>query len=192
MKTVNGNSASGELFGGSFRSPGKPQSTKRAGGRKCTVRRSSSAEYDGEQQHGNNDKRECSPGTEIHWAASRAAAEKEMIDAGSIREMIALYAKHGWTLRRVLLSDALRSRLSGEAAELFGEAEVRSSGLDAAWFIRSSRPSSTAWEIRHLSPTPFALVEVIADDIGEEIAEELLRATEQKMIGIIGKRRPAN
>ena len=47
-------------------------------------------------------------------------------------------------------------------------------------------------EIRHLSPTPFALVEVIADDIGEEIAEELLRATEQKMIGIIGKRRPAN
>ena len=115
-----------------------------------------------------------------------------MIDAVSIREMIALYSKHGWTLRRVLLSEALRSRLSGEAGELFGEAEIRMAPLDAAWFARSSSPSSTAWEIRHLSPTPFALVGVLGDDMSEETAEELLAETERKMAEITRNRPPAN
>ncbi|MGB7207391.1 MAG: hypothetical protein WBD27_01910 [Pyrinomonadaceae bacterium] len=115
-----------------------------------------------------------------------------MIDAGSINEIIALYTKHGWTLRRVLLSEQLRKNLSTTVADIFGGVEVARSELDAAWFSRSSRPDCTAWEIRHLSENPFALVEVIDRETDDEEAEETFRKTEAKMLEMTAKRPRAN
>lgn len=112
-----------------------------------------------------------------------------MIDAAAFREIIALYDKHGWKLRRVLLSAPLKN---GLAAEIPPGVEVKDSALDAAWFSRSSRPESMAWEVRHLSKTPFALVEVIENDANEEEAEAVLKAAEAKMLDITAKRPRAN
>ncbi len=111
-----------------------------------------------------------------------------MIDAATIEEIIALYAKHGWTLRRVLLSEPLRKSLSTGAGRIFANAEIVDSVLDAAWFSRSSRPDCTAWEIRHLSQTPFALVAVIDDGTDAEQAAEVFRDTEAKMLEMTAKR----
>ena len=115
-----------------------------------------------------------------------------MIDAGSVKEIIALYVKHGWTLRRVLLSERLRKNLSATFTEIFGDAEVAKSELDAAWFSRTSRPDCTAWEIRHLSENPFALVEVIDNETDEEEAQEIFRKAEAKMLEVTAKRAQAN
>ena len=84
-----------------------------------------------------------------------------MIDAETIGEILKLYNKHGWTLRRVLLSDSLKDSLKGSVEMLFETSEIRPSDIDAAWFSRASSPARETWEIRHLSETPFALLEVI-------------------------------
>lgn len=115
-----------------------------------------------------------------------------MIDAAAIEKIIALYAQHGWTLRRVLLSEPLRKSLLNANASIFSDAEVTMSELDAAWFSRSSRADCTAWEIRHLSETPFALVEVIDDDTDAGHSEEMFRNTETRMIEMTAKRLQAN
>ena len=95
-----------------------------------------------------------------------------MINAEQIRDILSLYAKHGWSLRRVLLSDGLRVNINEHTQELFGGAEIVSSPfLNALWFSRASRQGE-AWEIRHLSETPFALVQVFPADWTEEAREE--------------------
>lgn len=110
-----------------------------------------------------------------------------MIDAASIREIIKVYEKHGWSLRRVLLSDRLRASL--DTALLFGDVSIRSSDIDAAWFSRETRNKDTAWEIRHLSSAPYALVVVVKDGSAEfedalfELEEQLRNATSQRMTG---------
>lgn len=96
-----------------------------------------------------------------------------MITAEQIREILSLYKKHGWNLRRVLLSDEMRVSLNDTLADLFGGAEIVSSPfLNAMWFSRVSGKTSEAWELRHLSETPFALVEVFAAETDENIREE--------------------
>lgn len=104
-----------------------------------------------------------------------------MIRAGQIAEILALYKKHGWILRRVLLSDELKKSLGSELETLFGDAEIRSSDVDAAWFSRQSKPEQETWEIRRLSETPFALMEIFDAEDDEEIREETLRETEEKL-----------
>ena len=114
-----------------------------------------------------------------------------MIGREQIEQIIAQYAKHGWKLRRVLLSEALRQKLAG-AAEKFDDAEIFPAELDAAWFTRSSRPGITAWELRHLSTAPFALVENITEAIGPDEAEEILKRAETKMMQTVTARKPGN
>ena len=104
-----------------------------------------------------------------------------MIKAGQIAEILALYKKHGWILRRVLLSDELQKALAGADRSLFGEAEIRPSEIDAAWFSRQSKPAQEAWELRRLSETPFALVEIFDEDDDEEIREETLAEVEARL-----------
>ncbi len=95
-----------------------------------------------------------------------------MISGKEIGEILSLYAKHGWILRRVLLSDKLRESL---AFDFFGNAEIVSSKLDALWFSRISNKNE-AWEIRHLSNAPFALVEVFPPEMKDEMRD--IRLTE--------------
>ena len=95
-----------------------------------------------------------------------------MINAGQIGEILSLYKKHGWNLRRVLLSDGLRGNINEHTQELFGGAEIVSAPfLNALWFARASGKTGEAWELRHLSETPFALVEVFPNEMSEEARE---------------------
>ena len=103
-----------------------------------------------------------------------------MINGRQIAEILSLYKKHGWNLRRVLLSASAREKLP---ASLFGGAEITSSELDAAWFSRASPGGREAWELRTLSTAPFALVEVFEEDDEEEVREEARREMETRLTG---------
>ena len=104
-----------------------------------------------------------------------------MIKAQTIAEILSLYKKHGWNLRRVLLSDGLRVNITDALQDLFGGAEIVSSKLNAVWFSRPSKNGAEAWELRRLNDAPFALVEVFESGIEDEDREEILRETETRM-----------
>jgi hypothetical protein len=104
-----------------------------------------------------------------------------MIKAGQIAEILSLYKKHGWILRRVLLSEALKKSLPEALEPLFGAAEVRDSEIDAAWFSRASKANQEAWELRRLSETPYALLEIFDAEDDEEIREETLFEIESRL-----------
>ena len=104
-----------------------------------------------------------------------------MIKAQTIAEILSLYKKHGWNLRRVLLSDGLRVNITDALQDLFGGAEIVSSQLNALWFSRPSKNGAEAWELRRLTDAPFALVEVFEKDVEPEEREEILRETENRM-----------
>lgn len=95
-----------------------------------------------------------------------------MIDIAVIGEIIRTYAKHGWILRRVLLTAKVRRLLGDETSEVFGDAHVVESDIDAAWFSRPPKTGEVAWEIRHLSETPFALLEYV-DESSNEFEDKL-------------------
>lgn len=106
-----------------------------------------------------------------------------MITAEQIREIITLYKKHGWNLRRVLLSDELRVSLNEDLQNLFSDTELVSSPfLNAAWFSRASGKTRETWELRHLSETPFALLEVFDAETGEQMREEVRREVEARLL----------
>ena len=103
-----------------------------------------------------------------------------MIDAGAISEIVATYKKHGWILRRVLLSAALKRQLGEEAKRLFNDVAVVDSSVDAAWFSRPPKSGGVSWEIRYLGDLPFALLENLdendpAFEASLQSVEKLLR-----------------
>ena len=102
-----------------------------------------------------------------------------MIDEQGIADIIATYRKHGWNLRRVLLSAPTAKRLDG--AEVFGEAETEESDIDAMWFSRRARPGTETWELRAISVSPFALLENIPDEMPSEEAAAILRDAEERL-----------
>jgi len=104
-----------------------------------------------------------------------------------IKDIIALYKKHGWTLRRVLLLNQSRERLAPDSESVFGKAEIRDADLDALWFSRRSRPDCEAWELRRLAGTPFALVETIPDGTADDERELMLRGVELHMLRTLKK-----
>ena len=77
-----------------------------------------------------------------------------MIDATAVQAILDQYAKHGWELRRVLLSEEAKAELD----TMFAGRDVRSAEIDGLWFARRSRPGSESWELRRLGGSPFALV----------------------------------
>jgi hypothetical protein len=104
-----------------------------------------------------------------------------MIKAGQIAEILSLYKKHGWILRRVLLSQTLKKNLGDGLEPLFGAAEIREAEIDAAWFSRPSKASQEAWELRRLSETPYALLEIFDAEDDDEIREEALFEIESRL-----------
>src|SRR6476620_4903520 len=100
-----------------------------------------------------------------------------MIDAAIAAQVIEQYKKHGWMLRRILHS----APLSPDAMALAGELPVRAAAIDGLWFSRRSQPTSEAWELRRLSGSPFALVEVIDDGTGQDEIESILSDVERRM-----------
>lgn len=104
-----------------------------------------------------------------------------MTSAETIAEILSLYKKHGWNLHRVLITSESRENLSDSLERLFGEAEITVSEINAAWFYRKSGKNGTAWELRHLSETPFALFEVFDKDIEKETLRENLLEMENRL-----------
>ena len=101
-----------------------------------------------------------------------------MITDEEITAIFSLYAKHGWNLRRVLLSQQLKNQLS---AETHGVAEIYDSEINAAWFSRASENGGEAWELRLLNQNPYALVEIFDAEDEEEVREEARKEIEDRI-----------
>ena len=112
-----------------------------------------------------------------------------MIDAAGVRELIETYAKHGWILRRVLLSPPLDKALDKHKYQLFGEAPITNSDLDAAWFSRPPKSGDVPWEIRYLGNIPFALLQSM-DESGAEF-EDHVKGLESRLRDAIAAKREA-
>jgi len=100
-----------------------------------------------------------------------------MIDAAAVGEILAQYDKHGWKLRRALLSPDSKSVFSNFDADV----ELVDSDFDALWFSRRSKPESEAWELRRLTVLPFALVTVVQTNAGSDELEASLAQIESDM-----------
>jgi hypothetical protein len=106
-----------------------------------------------------------------------------MIDRTAVEAILEQYARHGWELRRILLTTETKAGLR----DFFAGKDVHDADLDALWFARRSRLGSESWELRRLGGSPFALVAVIDDDTGEEERESRLAATEDQMLEAAGR-----
>jgi hypothetical protein len=106
-----------------------------------------------------------------------------MMSAHQIQEILSLYTKHGWTLRRVLLSPKLKTQLADKMGTLFNSAEIFDAEIDAIWLSRAAAGNAESWEIRRLSETPYALLEVFDEDDEEEVREEIRRELEVQIQG---------
>lgn len=103
------------------------------------------------------------------------------MDADSIKAILAEYEKHGWKLRRVLLSPGVYEPLADRLKDGIGAAEIVENPHEALWFSRRSQPGREAWELRRLSASPYALVTSLGDEMSESERETTLRETEIQM-----------
>jgi hypothetical protein len=104
-----------------------------------------------------------------------------MIAEDLVRDILAQYKKHGWTLSRVLLLPETAEKLSNSLDALFGHTAVDLSEIDAAWFCRLSTKNRTAWEIRHFSNNPFALCETFDEETDDKVLFEAFRVMETRL-----------
>ena len=112
-----------------------------------------------------------------------------MISAESISEILSVYKKHGWVLRRVLLSDTLRKALGPHLDGLFPGITPSLSQLEGLWFSRPSKGTLEAWELRHLSTSPYALVEVIDSAADEKTREDVFQDIELRMQNALNRKK---
>ena len=101
------------------------------------------------------------------------------MDQKLLIEIVALYQKHGWSLRRLLLTPETRDGLDLSMAG--DEAAVAESDFDAVWFSRGSQNQREAWELRLLSEQAYALFETFEPDETEEQRDERRREMEATM-----------
>jgi hypothetical protein len=104
-----------------------------------------------------------------------------MTDAAAIKETLSLYKKHGWILRRILITPELQGKLASEHREVFNGVEERLSDINAAWFSRLGGDGRETWELRLLGSTPFALLDVLDQDLDQTEREKALKRIEAKM-----------
>lgn len=100
------------------------------------------------------------------------------------RETLSTYRKYGWQLARVLMRPATLAELRAAAptgAAEFESTPAREFPLDAMWFVRPAGGGREAWELRHVSETPYALFELFEPDEAEEDREDVRREMEAKM-----------
>jgi hypothetical protein len=96
-----------------------------------------------------------------------------------IKEIVGVYLKHGWQLRRVLLRPESRAELETWISVL-GVAQEEAE-LDALWFSRPSHEQREAWELRLIAENPYALFETFEADESEEEREDVRREMEARM-----------
>ena len=105
----------------------------------------------------------------------------EMNPLESIKEILANYGRHGWCLKRLLLTPETRAGLAESGGEIFEGAVVEESAINALWFARRSHAGREAWELRLVAETPYALFETFEEDEGEEDREEVRREMEARL-----------
>ena len=106
---------------------------------------------------------------------------------GLIEEILAVYRKHGWQLRRVLLRPESRAELENDITSLGGVAPEEAE-IDALWFSRPSHEKREAWELRLLAENPYALFETFEADETEEEGEDVRREMEARMREYLNKK----
>lgn len=102
-----------------------------------------------------------------------------MLDKDAITEILETYKKYGWVLRRLILTEASKTALGDDVKELAGGVPVVTSDIDAAWFSRQPKAGPNAWEVRHLSSNPYALLEQIDENSSD--LEETLSSVETRL-----------
>ena len=93
-------------------------------------------------------------------------------------EIVELYGKHGWQLRRLLLRPETRSELDTVAD---AHVPVTESVVDALWFSRPSHEGREAWELRLFAENPYALFETFERDETEEQRDEMRQEMEARL-----------
>jgi hypothetical protein len=98
------------------------------------------------------------------------------------RETLSTYRKYGWQLARVLMRpDTLAELRAAAGGEEFESLAPRESTVDAMWFVRPAAGGRESWELRLVSESPYALLEIFEPDEAEEDREDVRREMEAKM-----------
>jgi len=106
-----------------------------------------------------------------------------MKSADLFTEITAIYRKHGWQLRSVLLRPETRIEL-----QLPEDLPVKESTFDALWFSRPSHDNREAWELRLLAQTQYALFETFEADETEEERDDVKLEMEARMRDFVGSK----
>jgi hypothetical protein len=93
-------------------------------------------------------------------------------------ELTAIYHKHGWQLRSVMLRPETSVELQ---ALLPGGLPVKEATCDALWFSRPSHNNREAWELRLLAQTQYALFETFEADESEEERDDVKLEMEARL-----------
>jgi len=109
-------------------------------------------------------------------APNCARLNSSMKSADLFTEITAIYRKHGWQLRSVLLRPETRVEL-----QLPDDLPVKESTFDALWFSRPSHNDREAWELRLLAQTQYALFETFEADETEEDRDDLKLEMEARL-----------
>ena len=112
-----------------------------------------------------------------------------MLNANGVAEIIATYQKHGWLLRRVLLTKESKNSLGPENRALPSDTEIVDSPIDAAWFSRPPATGGVAWEIRYLGDVPFALLEKVDENDPE--FDKILSSVELRLYEAVAAKKSA-
>ena len=101
-----------------------------------------------------------------------------MKNADLFTELTAIYRKHGWQLRRVLLCSETHAELE---PLLPNDVPVKEATCDALWFSRPSHNNREAWELRLLAQTQYALFETFEADETDEEREDVKLELEARL-----------
>ena len=94
------------------------------------------------------------------------------------KQIIELYERHAWTLKRALLSRETRAAIDDS---IFNSAPIVDSDFDALWFARPSQADREAWELRLVAEQQYALFEAFEADESEEDRDEARLEMENRM-----------
>jgi len=101
-----------------------------------------------------------------------------MKSADLFTELTAIYRKHGWQLRSVLLRAETRVEIESQLPD---GVVIRETEFDALWFSRPSHNGREAWELRLLAQTQYALFETFEADETEEERDDLRLEMEARL-----------
>ena len=103
-----------------------------------------------------------------------------------IDDVVEQYKKYGWVLRRILLTVAEHKAKSPELKSRYPDASLSEGEVDALWFSRR-RGNDETWELRRLSGSPFALLQVFENRVTDDERESTLRNIEKRMAETLTK-----